>query len=107
MFAKVIAPKHLETRFLRINVSNAPFLVVKLKVQVLPCVLAFVSGVSVDRIVGFEGLGRGNDTFTPQQLESRLLQVHVLDRAKIGKDQVLQRSKGKGSDAESEYDDDD
>jgi hypothetical protein len=64
------------------NVENAPFLVTKLKVQVLPCVLAFVNGVSVDRIVGFEGLGYTPDTFTTKDLEARLLTSGVIQRAK-------------------------
>lgn len=64
------------------NVENAPFLVTKLKVQVLPCVLAFVNGVSVDRIVGFEGLGYTADTFTTKDLETRLLASGVIQRAK-------------------------
>lgn len=61
---------------------NAPFLVTKLKVQVLPCLLAFVDGIGVDRVVGFEGLGRG-DSFTTRQLEARLLTAGVLLRSKI------------------------
>ncbi|PMD43761.1 thioredoxin-like protein [Hyaloscypha variabilis F] len=77
-----LAPKHFDTRFLKMNVENAPFLVTKLKIQVLPCVLAFVNGVSVDRIVGFEGLGYTQDTFTTKDLEARLLQSGVLQRAK-------------------------
>jgi len=64
------------------KVENAPFLVTKLKVQVLPCVLAFVNGVSVDRIVGFEGLGYTQDTFTTKDLEARLLNSGVIQRAK-------------------------
>lgn len=64
------------------NVDNAPFLVTKLKVQVLPCVICFVSGVSVDRIVGFEGLGYNPDNFTTKDLEGRLLASGVLLRAK-------------------------
>ena len=78
-----MAPKHFDTRFLRINVENAPFLVTKLKVQVLPCVLAFIDGVSVDRIIGFEGLGNNVDTFTARDLEARLLQAGVLTRPKL------------------------
>ncbi|EHL01664.1 putative Thioredoxin domain-containing protein C2F3.12c [Glarea lozoyensis 74030] len=77
-----LAPKHFDTRFLKMNVDNAPFLVVKLKVQVLPCVLAFVDGVSVDRIVGFEGLSYTQDTFTTKDLEGRLLNSGVIQRAK-------------------------
>jgi hypothetical protein len=71
------------------NVDNAPFLVVKLKVQVLPCVLAFVDGVSVDRIVGFEGIGYTEDTFTTKDLEARLLSSGVIQRAKATTDAAI------------------
>ncbi|CZR59290.1 probable PLP1 Phosducin homologue likely to be involved in regulation of pheromone response [Phialocephala subalpina] len=81
-----LAQKHFDTRFLKMNVENAPFLVTKLKVQVLPCVLAFVDGKSVDRIVGFEGLGYTPDTFTTKDLEARLLSSGVIQRAKASKD---------------------
>jgi hypothetical protein len=77
-----LAPKHFDTRFLKMNVENAPFLVTKLKVQVLPCVIAFVNGVTVDRIVGFEGLGYTQDTFTTKDLEARLLTSGVIQRVK-------------------------
>ena len=50
--------------------------------KVLPCVLAFVNGKSVDRIVGFEGLGYTQDTFTTKDLEGRLLTSGVIQRAK-------------------------
>jgi thiol-disulfide isomerase/thioredoxin len=77
-----LAKKHFDTRFLKINVENAPFLVTKLKVQVLPCVIAFIDGVSVDRLVGFEGLGYKPDTFATKDLEARLLSSGVILRAK-------------------------
>jgi hypothetical protein len=54
----------------------------KLNVRVLPCVISFVDGISVDRIIGFEGLGTG-DNFTTKGVESRLLQCGVLVREKI------------------------
>lgn len=73
----------LETRFIRINVDNAPFLVTKLKVRILPCVMAFVDGIAVDRIVGFEGLGLGGDRFTTKDLEARLVRCGVLRNAKV------------------------
>ncbi|KAF7874870.1 hypothetical protein EAF04_002044 [Stromatinia cepivora] len=75
-----LAPKHLDTRFLKIDVENAPFLVTKLNVKILPCVLVFIDGRSVDRIVGFEGLGYTPDTFTTKDLESRLLASGVIKR---------------------------
>lgn len=90
---EALAPKHFDTRFLSINVENAPFLVTKLKIQVLPCVIAFVDGVGVDRILGFEGLGRKPDTFTLQDLEARLLTTGVLVRAKMYDEDEVQGSK--------------
>lgn len=56
-----IAEKHAENgnadvSFARIDVKNAPFVVEKLAVRVLPCVIGFVKGVAKGRITGFEGL---------------------------------------------------
>lgn len=77
-----LAKKHFDTRFIKINVENAPFLVTKLKVQVLPCVIAFIDGQSVDRIIGFEGLGYTEHSFTTRDLEARLIRAGVLQRAR-------------------------
>lgn len=103
---EALAPKHFDTRFIKINVDNAPFLVTKLKVQVLPCVIAFVNGVGQDRIIGFEGLGQG-DKFTTMDLEARLLAAGVLTRAKMSEDLVGARSKAVASKQDEDYDDDD
>ena len=105
---QALAPKHFDTRFIRINVDNAPFLVTKLKVQVLPCVIAFINGVGQDRIIGFEGLGQG-DRFTTMDLEARLLGAGVLTRAKISED-IAAAAKSRSrqeTKQEEEYDDDD
>jgi len=79
---EALAPVHYEARFLRMDVQDAPFLVARLKVQVLPCVICFVDGVGVDRIIGFEGLGKSEEDFTVRELEARLLRAGVLERAK-------------------------
>ena len=42
-----------------------------------------MDGISVDRIVGFEGLGYNQNSFTAQDLEARLLSAGVLARSKI------------------------
>ncbi|KAI4201272.1 MAG: hypothetical protein LQ348_001654 [Seirophora lacunosa] len=87
-----LAPLHFDTRFLRINVDNAPFLVTKLKVQLLPCVIAFRQGVSIDRIIGFEGLGYSEETFSTKDLERRLVISGALVREKL----METHSRGKG-----------
>jgi hypothetical protein len=48
---QALAPKYFSTRFLRVFVENVPFLVEKLGLKVLPCVVSFIKGVSKDRYV--------------------------------------------------------
>ena len=88
-----LAPAHLETRFLKINVEHAPFLVAKLNVRVLPCVIAFIDGMGIDRIVGFEGLGYSEDTFKTRDLETRLVSAGALEKGEPGIGNV---SRGQG-----------
>ncbi|KAJ7068390.1 thioredoxin-like protein [Mycena amicta] len=66
-----IAPKYFDTRFFRVFVENVPWIVEKLGIKVLPCVICFVDGVSKDRLVGFEELGN-SDAFDTAVLEMRL-----------------------------------
>ncbi|KAI8918492.1 thioredoxin-like protein [Powellomyces hirtus] len=73
-----IARKHQKTRFVRIDVENAPFLVEKLKVQVLPCVIPFIDGASVDRLIGFELVG-DSDNVPTSAIETWLRNTKVLD----------------------------
>lgn len=74
--------------------------------QVLPCVIAFINGVGVDRIIGFEGLGDGHD-FNTLELEARLLACGVLTRAKMINDRSGGGRLGKdGGEREEEYDED-
>ncbi|KAH9045547.1 thioredoxin-like protein [Lactarius pseudohatsudake] len=67
-----LAPKYFNTRFLRVFVEKVPFLVEKLGIKVLPCVICFIKGVTKDRIIGFEELGNV-DGFSTATLELRLL----------------------------------
>ncbi|KAF9247322.1 thioredoxin-like protein [Melanogaster broomeanus] len=72
-----LAPKYFATRFIRVFVENVPWLVERLAIKVLPCVMSFVDGVSKDRLVGFEELGN-SDIFDTAVLELRLSQTGVL-----------------------------
>jgi len=62
----------------RVFVENVPWLVEKLRIKVLPCVICFISGVTKDRLIGFEELGN-DDAFTTAALELRLSQSGVID----------------------------
>lgn len=58
----ILAEKHLQTKFLRIDVEDAPFLVTKLSVKVLPVVILYINGIESNRLIGFEKLN-----FQPNQ----------------------------------------
>jgi len=74
-----LAPKYPKTRFFRVFVENVPWLVEKLFVKVLPCVICFVDGIAKDRLVGFEELGN-EDNFNTGILELRLSHSGVLEK---------------------------
>ncbi|KAJ3102859.1 hypothetical protein HDU97_000242 [Phlyctochytrium planicorne] len=94
-----LARKHYKTRFVKIDVEKCPFLVERLKIQVLPCIIAFIKGVSVDRIVGFDELG-GSDNFSTGALEFRLAHCQVISD---GREKMF-LGKNKGSDEDEDYD---
>ncbi|KAJ4478258.1 thioredoxin-like protein [Lentinula aciculospora] len=75
-----IAKKYFNTRFFRVFVENIPWLVEKLSIKVLPCVICFVKGVTRDRLIGFEELGN-NDAFTTAALELRLSVCGVIQKS--------------------------
>jgi len=105
MLRQALAPSHYEARILKINVDNCPFLVTKLGIQVLPCVLAFIDGIGADRIVGFEGLGRSPDHFATRDLEARLIRAEVFARNKVTDEDErrrLQKSNVRQQDDEEE-----
>lgn len=93
-----LAEQHLEARICRIDVENAPFLVTRLSVKVLPCVIAFKDGISVDKVIGFEGLGSRGDSFETSQLEKRLAKVGVLDESFVN---LAQHQRGVGQSPEA------
>ncbi|KAF9653388.1 thioredoxin-like protein [Thelephora ganbajun] len=72
-----LAPKYFSTLFIQVLVENVPWLVERLDIRVLPCVMCFVNGVSTDKIIGFEALGN-TDAFQTATLELRLKQNGVL-----------------------------
>lgn len=68
---KLLAGKHLETKFVKLNAEKAPFLTERLHVKVIPTLLTFKDSVTNDRIVGFDELG-GTDDFSTEMMAWRL-----------------------------------
>ncbi|CBY01179.1 hypothetical protein IAQ61_012054 [Plenodomus lingam] len=100
-----LALSHYEARIMKINVDNCPFLVTRLGVQVLPCVIAFIDGIGADRIIGFEGLGRTPENFTTRDLEARLIRANVLARNKVTEEDERRRLQKKNAKQEEEDED--
>ena len=76
----------------RVNVNDIPFLVERMKVRVLPCVVGFRDGVVVGRVVGFEGLvwdlqkksGNGETGWdVTRALEERLVEWGVIKKGYV------------------------
>jgi thioredoxin-like negative regulator of GroEL len=74
-----LAQKYVSTRFIRVFVENVPWLVHKLSIQVLPCVICFVDGATKDRLIGFEELGN-SDAFQTAVLELKLNNLGVIHK---------------------------
>ena len=80
---ELLAGKHFATRFVKVNVSaqNATFLVEKLQVRMLPCIITFQHGIAGERIVGFDRLGERDD-FETGAMERLLVEFGVITETK-------------------------
>ncbi|AGO13741.1 AaceriAGL129Wp [[Ashbya] aceris (nom. inval.)] len=76
-----LASRHMRTRFVRISVEKCPFLVQRLGIKVLPCVISYRDGLERDRLVGFQDLGNQPEDFPLAALERRLASSGLLPSA--------------------------
>lgn len=75
---EILAPKHLETKFIKIDAEKCKFLVDRLRIVVLPTICMAIEGKTQDYIVGFDDLG-GKDEFPTEMLEWRLGRANVIN----------------------------
>ena len=73
-----LAKKYLNTKFIRINVSDCPFLVDKLEIKVLPFVVGYINGLEKTRIIGFSKLGNDPNSFELSSLERYLISERLI-----------------------------
>jgi len=115
MHLKMLAPKHLETRFVKLNAEKSPFLTDRLKIKVLPTILILKDAIVVDRIIGFSDLG-GVDDFKTEMLEWRLARMDGVNyegdkynppEFKPKKRQVMKTIRGKGDNDNTDSDESD
>ncbi|ODQ57063.1 hypothetical protein WICANDRAFT_58672 [Wickerhamomyces anomalus NRRL Y-366-8] len=102
---KVMAEKHLSTKFIRVNVENAPFLVTRLKIKVLPAVLIYINGVESNRLVGFDKLNfNESGDFQIESLEKFLLDNGAIQRKATNYKRILKSKQYQDDDDESDLD---
>ncbi|XP_068627280.1 thioredoxin domain-containing protein 9 [Battus philenor] len=80
MHLKALARKHVETRFVKLDVERAPFLTGRLKIRVLPTIALVKENKTNDFIVGFTDLGNCDD-FSTEMLEWRIARAQVIEYA--------------------------
>ncbi|XP_035682481.1 thioredoxin domain-containing protein 9-like [Branchiostoma floridae] len=74
----ILAPKHVGTRFCKIDAEKCKWLCERLKVRVLPTICLVIDGKTKDFVVGFDDLG-GVDDFPTEMMEWRLGLSGVID----------------------------
>lgn len=74
----ILARKHVESRFVKIDAERAMWLAQRLKIKVLPTIACIFNSKTKDYIVGFDDLG-GMDDFPTEMLEWRLSIAEMLD----------------------------
>lgn len=75
---EIIARKHLETKFIKLNVDRAPFITERLHIKTLPTMVVMIDNIVKDRIIGFTDLGN-HDDFSTEVLEWRLGRGGAID----------------------------
>lgn len=78
MHLKILAKRHVETRFVKLDVERAPFLTGRLKIRVIPTIGLVKTNKTKDFIVGFTDLGNRDD-FSTDMLEWRIAKADVIE----------------------------
>lgn len=74
----LLAKKHIETKFCKLDVEKAPFLCERLKIRVIPTIILCKGAQTIDYIVGFDELG-GVDDFSTEMMEWRIAKAGAIN----------------------------
>lgn len=75
---KILAKKHIEAKFCKVNAENSPFLTQRLRIKVIPTIAIIKDSKTKDYIVGFTDLGNRDD-FSTEMLEWRIAQSGAIE----------------------------
>lgn len=78
MHLKILAGRHLEAKFCKVNAEKCPFLTQRLRIKVIPSIALIKDSKTKDYIVGFTDLGNCDD-FSTEMLEWRIAQSGAIE----------------------------
>jgi thioredoxin-like negative regulator of GroEL len=78
MHFKVLAGKHMETKFCKIDAEKSPFLCERLNIKIIPTVLLLKDAIAIGRLTGFGELDNKDD-FSNDLLEWVLANYDLID----------------------------
>lgn len=71
MHLAILAKKHIEAKFCKVNAEKSPFLTQRLRIKVIPTIACIKDSKTKDYVVGFTDLGNRDD-FSTEMMEWRL-----------------------------------
>ncbi len=74
---RILAAKHIETKFVCVDAEKAPFLTDRLKIWMLPTLALIKHEKTTDYVAGFDELG-GKDDFKTELLAQRLAAAGII-----------------------------
>lgn len=81
-----LAPKHVETKFIKVNAEKSPYLAEKLNIWCLPTTVLIKNGKTDHSLIGFNDMG-GDDNFPTETLENVLLYHDIVKEEFCGDDE--------------------
>jgi thioredoxin-like negative regulator of GroEL len=105
-----MAPRHVEARFIKIDVEKNPYLVEKLGIIIIPTIVLIKDGKTEHSIRGFDEMG-GTDDFSTNEFEYVLAQHGMITYEEDKGEEIKERFKRAGLNSMSlavrrgEYDD--
>lgn len=85
-----LAPKHLETRFVKIDAEKNPFLVERLGVILMPTIVLIKDGKTDHAIHGFDEFG-GTDNFSTEDV-AYVLSTHGVLKYEVDRSEEIERN---------------
>lgn len=75
---RILASKHMEAKFCKVNAEKCPFLTQRLRIKVIPSIALICDSKTKDYIVGFTDLGNCDD-FSTDMMEWRIAQSGAIE----------------------------